>query len=145
MKKLTLLFLAIAFSFSGYSQVQINPFPQAGYDQRIRDSINNMKIVDTHEHLSNQAEYRKSGKLDFMMLLFQYADDNIKSAGMLDPAFNRLMTDSMTVIEKWKDFKPYWEGSSNTAYNRAVLLTADKIFGIKNIDELTVEEISIKK
>jgi len=144
MKFTTVLFLTITISLSAYSQVQVKPLPKAGYDQRIRDFVNHMKVVDTHEHLGSPAGYQKPGKLDFMLLLFHYADDDIKSAGMSKPAFERLLTDSMTVMEKWTAIKPYWEGSSNTAYNRAALLTADKLFGVKDINEKTVEDLSAK-
>lgn len=40
--------------------------------------------------------------------------------------------------------KPYWEGSFNTAYNRAVSLQADKLFGVKDMDSSTVVELSEK-
>lgn len=144
MKKTTFFLLAISFLFSAKAQVQVRPLPKAGYEVRIRNFINNMKVVDTHEHLSSPERYKKSGQLDFMMLLFHYADDDIKSAGMSKQGFKKLLTDSLTIIEKWQAIKPWWEASSNTAYNRAVLLTADKLFGIKNIDETTVVELSDK-
>jgi hypothetical protein len=47
-------------------------------------------------------------------------------------------------MQKWGILKPYWEKSFNTSYNRAVLLTADSLFGIKNLDETTVTELSKK-
>jgi len=144
MKKTTFFLLAITFLFSAKAQVQVRPLPKAGYEVRIRNFINNMKVVDTHEHLSSPDRFKKSGQLDFMMLLFHYADDDIKSAGMSKQGFKKLLTDSLTVIEKWQAIKPYWEASSNTAYNRAALLTADKLFGIKNLDETTVAELSDK-
>ena len=144
MKRTTFFLLAIAFLFSAKAQVQVRPLPKAGYEVRIREFINNMKVVDTHEHLGSPERYKKSGQLDFMMLLFHYADDDIKSAGMSKKYFETLLTDSLTVIEKWQAIKPWWEASSNTAYNRAALLTADKLFGIKNIDETTVVELSDK-
>jgi len=144
MKKSALLTLGLFLLLTVQAQVQVRPLPEPGYDLRIRDFVNNMKIVDTHEHLGNPAGFKNSGKLDFMMLLFHYADDDIKSAGMSKQGFQKLLTDSLTVMEKWNAIKPYWEGSSNTAYNRAALLTADKLFGVKNIDETTVVELSDK-
>lgn len=129
------------------AQVQVRPLPKSGYDLRIRQVINQLRIVDTHEHLQSYANLTwryKCSKPDFMFLFIIYAYDDIQSAGIPQPLFNRLMTDSMTVMEKWKKFKPYWEGSSNTAYNRAVLLATDKLFGVKNIDSSTVEELSSK-
>lgn len=139
-----LFLLAAAFLFSAKAQVQIRPLPGDGFDQRIRDFINQMKIVDTHEHLANPEGYSSNRKLDFMLLLHHYADDDIKSAGMSKPGFEKLMNHHMNVLEKWQAIKPYWEGSFNTAYNRAVLLAADSLFGIKNIDETTVEPLSEK-
>ena len=144
MKKILLLLSAIALVMLVKAQVQVRPLPKNGFDQRIRNFINNLKVVDTHEHLGSPSGYMKSGRLDFMLLLQHYADDDIKSAGMSKPTFEKLLTDSLTVMEKWKAIKPYWESSSNTAYSRAVLLTTDQLFGIKNIDETTVEALSEK-
>ena len=144
MKRTTLTLLAIFLLFSVRAQVQIRPFPKRGYEQRITNYIDQMKVVDTHEHLGGPSGYMKSGRLDFMLLLQHYAADDIKSAGMSKPAFAKLLTDSLTVMEKWKVLKPYLEGATNTAYNRAALLTADRLFGIKNIDETTIEALSLK-
>lgn len=125
-------------------QVTIHPPAQKGFEQRIRNYIDTIKVVDTHEHLSNPAGIPKSGMFDFMLLFHHYADDDIKSSGMSKPTFNRLLTDSLTVLQKWEILKPYWEKSFNTAYNRVVLLTADKLFGIKELNEKTVVELSQK-
>ena len=81
---------------------------------------------------------------DFMLLFHQYADDDIKSGGMSKPTFETLLKDSLTILQKWGILKPYWEKSFNTAYNRAALLAADRLFGIRNIDETTVTELSAK-
>ena len=148
-KRTALLLLTILFISITNAQVQIKPLPKDGYDQRIRQVINQLKVVDSHEHLrdlANITSWRfKGSKLDFMFLFISYACDDIQSAGLQQIVFsNQLMTDSLTVKEKWKIIKPYWEGSSNTAYNRAVLLAADKLFGVKNIDSSTVEELSDK-
>ena len=144
MKKPAFIFLYIILFFNIQAQVQVKPFAKPGYELRISNYISDMKVVDTHEHLSNPASYMKSGRLDFMLLLQHYAAEDIRSSGMSKHAFARLLTDSLTVPEKWKALKPYWEGASNTAYNRAALLTADQLFGISDINENTVEKLSEK-
>ncbi|MBT3382283.1 MAG: amidohydrolase family protein [Prolixibacteraceae bacterium] len=144
MKKIQFtLFLVIA-SIIMQAQVTIKPPPQPNYEQRIRNYIDTIKVVDTHEHLMNPKGIPNSGMFDFMLLFHHYADDDIKSSGMSKPTFNRLLTDSLTVPEKWEILKPYWEKSFNTAYNRVVLLTVDKLFGIKELNEKTVIELSNK-
>jgi uncharacterized protein len=144
MKKYWTIAITIFCSLSVKAQVQIRPLPVKGYEKRITTYINSIRVVDTHEHLANPSGYKNSGMLDFMLLLHHYADDDIKSAGMSKQSFEKLLTDSLTVMEKWYAIKPYWEGSCNTAYNRSVLLAVDSLYGIKNIDETTVINLSEK-
>lgn len=147
MKKLLSIAFLLLTIIALHAQVQVRELPRKGFEQRIRACLNTMKIVDTHEHLESQKGISGSPMCDFMLLLHQYSDDDIKSAGMSKPTFAKLLKDSLTVMQKWGILKPYWEKSFNTSYNRAVLLTADSLFGIKNIDETTVTELSerIKK
>jgi hypothetical protein len=136
--------LAIFFTTVVAAQVQVRPLPVPGYEQRIRDHINSMKVVDTHEHLANPAGYANNKALDFVMLLHHYTYDDIRSAGMPKQQFQDLMKDSLSVAEKWNILKPFWEGTNNTAYSRAVLLAVDSLFGVKDINEKTVVELSDK-
>src|SRR5690606_28979988 len=46
--------------------------------------------------------------------------------------------------EKWKRVKPFWEASKNTTYNRVVLLAIDRLYGIKDLDDSTVQLLSDK-
>jgi len=144
MKTIGLFTFAIAFNIGIQAQVRIKPIPKPGYELRISNYISDMKVVDTHEHLEDQADWIKPGKLDFMLLLQHYAYDDIRSAGMPKQTFNKLLTDSLTVMEKWNILRPYWEATFNTAYCRAALLTADKLFGVEDINEKTVEDLSAK-
>jgi uncharacterized protein len=101
-------------------------------------------VVDTHEHLLSPARLKQRTTLDFMLLLQHYSADDIKSAGLPAKLFAQLLKDSLTVKEKWDILKPFWEESNNTAYNRAALLAAEKLFGINDINGSTVESLSDK-
>lgn len=118
--------------------------PKAGYDRRIRDFVNSMEIVDTHEHLINPETIKKDWPLDFMLLLNHYADDDIKSGGMPTVDFDNLLKDSLSVKDKWTKVAPYWLKASNTAYNRSVLLTVQELFGIDDLNSSTAEVLSEK-
>ena len=144
MKKLYFILLLIFFKQPINAQVRIYLEPKEGYEQRIRNYIDSMRVVDTHEHLMNPGGIAKSSMCDFTLLLHHYADDDIKSAGMPKAEFDGLLTDSIPVMEKWNVIKPHWENSKNTAYNRVVLLTIKELFGFDRLDETTVEPISIK-
>ncbi|MCG6186338.1 amidohydrolase family protein [Maribellus maritimus] len=144
MKKTIFFVFVFPLFCSLQAQVQVKPFPEEGFEMRIRNYINNMHIVDTHEHLVSPNGIKKSSMLDFTLLLHHYADDDIKSAGMAKADFEELLSGSLTVMEKWQAVKPFWEASFNTAYNRAVELTIDQLFGIKTLNESTVEELSAR-
>ncbi len=144
MKSYFLLINLVFLSIITYAQVQIRPLPSDGYEKRIADFIDSMTVIDTHEHLLSPAKLKQRTSLDFMLLLHHYAVNDIRSAGMPDMDTNILFKDSLSAIEKWQILKPYWEGASNTSYNRVALLTADKIFNIKDINESTVIELSEK-
>ena len=144
MKRVLLFFLLISVPHLSGAQVQIRPLPSKGYEKRINDFINNMKVVDTHEHLLSLSRLKQRTTLDFMLLLHHYSADDIISAGLPSKLFAKLRKDSLTVKQKWDILKPYWERSQNTAYNRAALLAADKLFFISDINGSTVELLSEK-
>ena len=144
MKKIKFTFILALITLLLNAQVSIKDSPAVGFEQRIRNHIEQQKVIDTHEHLMNPKGIPNSGMFDFMLLFHHYADDDIKSSGMSKPMFNTLLTDSLSVQQKWEIMKPFWEKSFNTAYNRVVTLTADKLFGIKEINENTVVELSEK-
>jgi uncharacterized protein len=143
MRILTFLIL-LTGSMIAAAQVAVHPAPEEGYDSRIRAYIDNLWIVDTHEHLTNPSGIKNSNKADFMILLHQYADDDIKSAGMSKPAFELLLKDSLSAQEKWTLLSPWWEKSSNTAYNRAVMVTMEHLFGVRELNGETVALLSEK-
>lgn len=144
MKCILLLFILGSFPLIPRAQVQIRPLPSSGYENRIKDFIDNMTVVDTHEHLMSPLKLKQKTSLDFMLLLQHYSADDIKSAGMSAQTFAMLLKDSLAIKEKWQILKPYWEASLNTAYNRVAILAADKLFGINDINESTVVSLSEK-
>lgn len=144
MKKIQLSVIFTLTFFSLFSQVTIQPVPAPGFEKRIKEHIDTLKVVDTHEHLIHPKEIIHSGMFDFMLLLHHYADDDIQSGGMPKPVFAGLLTDSLTSRQKWEVLKPYWDKSFNTAYNRVVLLTATRLFGLDKLNETTVDELTDK-
>lgn len=141
----TFYFLILgSLSLVTFAQVHIKPLPSTGYEDRIRQFVDDMIIIDTHEHLLNPMKIEQYTSLDFTLLLNLYSQIDIRSAGMSSGTFKMLMKDSLSISEKWQILKPYWESSQNTAFNRVALLAADKLFGIKDINEYTVSTLSDK-
>jgi len=144
MKPLMLFINLLFISLISNAQVQVKPLPSPGFEKRITDFIDGMSVVDTHEHIMSPEKLKQRTSLDFMVLLHHYSADDIKSAGMSDETFRLLLKDSLSPADKWKILEPYWKGSSGTGYNRVALLTADKLFNVKDINASSVTELSEK-
>lgn len=144
MKRNLIIGILLVSGLFASGQVTIKPKPKKGFETRIKQAIDTMHVVDMHEHLAAYEGVAKSKSLDFMWLFHQYADDDIKSAGMSKPQFATLLTDSLSVAEKWKIMEPYYRASFNTAYNRAVLLSVDKLFGIKEFSDKSIQLLTSK-
>lgn len=144
MKPVHCLLVLTCISIHAGAPVRVKPLPSPGFESRIREFVDNMPVVDTHEHLLSPEKLKQKTTLDFILLLQHYSADDIRSAGMSGKTFAMLMKDSLTVMGKWNILKPFWEAASNTAYNRAALLAADKLFGIPDINESTVIPLSEK-
>jgi hypothetical protein len=140
MKNIFFLFILGCFASITNAQVQVRALPSANFENRIKDFVDNMRVVDTHEHLMSPANLKKRTAFDFMLLLHGYSD--FRTAGLSNTGL--LLKDSLSPVEKWQIIKPYWEGTSNTTYNRISLLTADKLFNVKDINESTVTDLSEK-
>jgi uncharacterized protein len=144
MKSNLLIYILSFFTFSLNAQVQIKPLPAPGFEIRIKQFVDTMTVIDTHEHLLNPQKIKQNSSLDFMLLLHHYSAGDLESAGIPVKSFKLLLGDSVSVKDKWQIVKPYWEASSNTGYNRVALLAAEKLFGISDINESTVVSLSDK-
>lgn len=142
MKLILLIILLSVTAFLATGQVEIKPSPLPGFEQRIRAYTDSLPVVDTHEHLMDPKKIRRSTLLDFMLLFHHFADDDLISAGMPPNTFQALLGDSLSVKEKWLFFKPYWEKTFNTSFNRVSMLAARKLFGISELNGYTVELLS---
>jgi uncharacterized protein len=144
MKQSFILYILASLSLITNAQLQVKPLSAPGYEKRIKNFIDSMVVIDTHEHLLNPLKIKQNTSLDFMILLHHYSAGDLQSAGMSDRTFQLLLKDSLSVKDKWQIVKPYWEDAKNTGYNRVALLAADKLFGVNDINESTVVALSDK-
>lgn len=147
MRRILFMIILVNVATLSNAQVRVRDLPMPGFEQRIKSFIDSIDIIDTHEHLINPDYVARSNFLDFMLLFQHFSYDDFVSAGLSRSDFNMLNGDSLTVQEKWYKIKPFWDASRNTTYNRVALIAARDLFGIKDINGLTIEELSanIKK
>jgi predicted TIM-barrel fold metal-dependent hydrolase len=134
---LIIIFSTVLFAREG-SKVPLKP----GYEQRIRDYIDTMRIIDTHEHMFNPEALKTTHFLDFTLMLHQNRYDDLISSGMPDSVYNELFNKPVTALAKWKIVEPYWKKSFNTASNRVILNAVRDLYGISELNDSTIELLS---
>lgn len=138
------LFVLLTVALSGRAQELTKSSLVPGYESRIRNYVDSLRVIDTHEHLFTPEIIEGSYFLDFMLLFQPNGYDDLKSAGMPDSLFNSLYNQTSSSVKKWKLIEPYWKNSFNTSFNRIILLGIKNLYGISDLNETTVEPLSEK-
>ncbi len=140
MKKMKsfIIVMLLMINFS-YAQIQTTSLPKEGFEKRIEDYVNNLWIVDTHEHLILEEErLQKAETIDFSYLFSSYySKGDMISAGILSDLLSMIFAYPIPVEERWTFFKPYLDAVRNTAFQRAPLFAAKDIYGIDDINDST--------
>lgn len=107
---------------------------RAAYE-RLTQAFDQMSIIDTHEHLSPEAD-RLKASVDFATLYEHYCQEDFGSAGMTEAQRGRLYGADTPIEEKWALFSEYFPHVQNGAYSRAGTLGMRKFYGMERIDSL---------
>ncbi|MDX9812950.1 MAG: amidohydrolase family protein [Bacteroidales bacterium] len=139
---LILVILTVACPLRGESQTRT--LQQAGYELRIRNFIDSLWIIDTHEHLLDPEVIKNSYCMDFSLLFLQNGYDDLRSAGLPDSIFNHLFNEEHSPVEKWELMSPYFKNTFNTSFSRIILSGIKDLYGIDELNESTVGILSEK-
>jgi hypothetical protein len=111
-----------------------------GYEKRINDFIDSLRVFDTHEHLLNPAMLKDASSFDFTLLFLENSKNDLISAGMPDSLFVSIFNSSVSPEDKWDKIEPYWNKSLNTTSNRVILLAINDLY---NINELSRNSVGL--
>ena len=107
--------------------------------KEVREEIDKVQIVDTHEHLGKELPIfrpSKTIKLNLMRFIaYSYLYGDLISSGMKTIPRNRV---------KWDDIKPHLENVKTTVYYRYVIRALQDFYGLEgdNITDTNWETIS---
>ena len=108
---------------------------------RIRQGVDKIMIIDTHEHL--RPEKLNKERVMSLFTHLHYALSDMWADGL-----NRSVADSIfnasgaSLAEKWNTIAPYWNNTRNTAYNKVLTEAFRDLYGIDDVTESTYEELS---
>lgn len=127
---------------SDCGQAIAQKLPKSGYEQRIRKVVSDIRLIDTHEHLMNEAE-ALAAPADFSTLFTNYQVSDLISAGMLpEKAYGSFKAKDGDADTKWTAVKESWANMRATAYGRSVLIASRDLYGIEDLNENTYQELS---
>jgi uncharacterized protein len=97
--------------------------------------IQELPLMDTHEHLRKEADYLENGP-DVLRDLFEnYIPADLIVAGAAPEAVQKLLDSNNPNIEvRWAGVSEAWQHCQHTGYGQAVRLIAKKFYGM---DEIT--------
>lgn len=105
----------------------------------IAQLVEAIRVVDTHEHLEEEAT-RLARSNDFTTLFHQYAGDDLRVAGMSEADHTRCFAPETPLDEKWALFEPWYRAARNTAYIKAVEIALHELYGV---EELTADSVHV--
>jgi len=144
------------------------PYKGAAMDrinERIKSAVEEISLVDTHEHTMPEAE-RDKYAVDFGYIFAHYNTSDLISAGMPPrlmeaarlPMYHYRLAhikrlklrrvipqperEDMTLEERWQAIEPFWEAIRNTAYAKQTLITIKDLFGVEDLNRDTYRQLS---
>jgi len=125
------------------AQIQIRDLPEPGFELRIETHVNEILLIDTHEHLITEEErIQKADQLDFTYLFSHYANEDLISASNMKGIMNIVFSNDFPLEDRWELFYPFFKEMRNTAYARAAMLAANDLYGVKDLNEESYVSLS---
>ena len=112
--------------------------------EELKNYIDGLKIIDTHEHLPAFESMRAPTSDVLMEYLRQYFTVDLITAGLPRSEFAKIHAKDLSIGEKWSIVAPYWNIARNTGYGQALDISAKALYDVKRIDGSTIEELNSK-
>lgn len=118
----------------------------SGTFDALKEHIDNIWLVDTHEHIPTEEWYlaRDLGFVDFARFFIHYASVDLVSAGLPSYQLTKIRAAETPLDEKWALLEPYWEKAKNTAYCKSVDLAIKEIFDLPGLTKDTYKPLTEK-
>jgi uncharacterized protein len=117
--------------------------------ETINDHINQIELIDTHEHLIDETERLNCIKPfiqcdDWTTILGLYTKFDFVSSGMTQKEIELISSQEILPLEKWKIIQPYWNKIKYTGYGQVIQHTINDLYGISELQEKSILELQEK-
>lgn len=108
----------------------------------IKKVVDNLEIVDTHEHLTSETDRLADDPDPLSVFLKLYTASDLVSSGMHPDKLRYIRDTRVPLADRWKVFAPHWENVRHTGYGRVLEIAAKQIYQVDGITEKTYLELS---
>jgi len=107
------------------------------YDELLA-AINDLWIVDTHEHVPAR-ESDRDPKADVLSeWLSHYFSSDLVSAGLPPDRLKAAQDPSQDLMKRWELVEPYWHAARSTGYGRSLDIAARDLYGMDGVGRETL-------
>ena len=110
-------------------------------EERLRNALDQMEAVNTHEHIIPEAE-RVAQPVDFFTLAGHYAINDVISAGLPADSLKLVNNPQAPLADRWRAFEPYWKFARFSGYGQALRIAIRDIYGVEEISSATLGRIN---
>ncbi len=110
----------------------------------LEEFVENLRIIDSHEHLVSEDERIQGGADPFKIFMSIYASSDLKSAGLSTEDYTKLIDDKRSILDRWRILEPYWSKASNTGYFTSIKIATRDLYGIDEINGNTIQALAEK-
>jgi len=111
-------------------------------NEQLLEHIENLEIIDTHEHLSPFEKDRDRDTDVLKEYLTHYFSCDLLSSGLSEEGLEQARDPSLGLRDRWKLVEPHWEACRFTGYGRALDRAAEGLYGFPGINRETVEPLN---
>ena len=112
--------------------------------ERLLLYADNMKIIDTHEHLQPDKNYCGDEPDVLCDYISHYITTDLMSAGMSGETLDKVKDCKLDIIERFKILEPWLDQVKNTSYYRSLEIAAKKIHKVNEISVKTIKKLNEK-
>jgi len=122
---------------AGNDSIQEPPAKPSGFYAELKALVDQTPLVDSHEHLPDEAE-RLHGSKRWTQMFQQYFGSDFIAAGLEDGSVFGGNDDPLV---PWERIKPYWNAVKNTGYGQEYRIAIHELYGIEELNESTIPKL----
>lgn len=112
--------------------------------QTIKKAVDQVRIIDTHEHLLQEKERTSSIADPFETFFTDYVSSDLVSSGMLKEELENVLNPTLPLEDRWRILEPFWQNIQNTGYARGINMAVRGLYGLNGITKDTYMELAFR-